>query len=148
HAMDSACELLSALTSSLSSEQADLLARCLELANSSGDDPQAVQEALNELSNDVGAAQVNAAFDAMRGQFGNIQRRLSARRNETKGGFDISGLGLQSGNGVLSLGLLGASEDPETEVGVAFGRWSIFASGMLGSGRQDPTADSRGFKFD
>lgn len=145
-AMDSACELLSALSGALSAEQADLLARCLELANSSGDDPQAVQEALSELSNDIGAAQVNAAFDALRGQFGNIQRRLATRRNETKGGFDISGLGLQAGNGVLSLGLLGASEDPTSEVGADFGRWSFFASGMLGSGRHDPTADSRGFK--
>jgi len=146
-ALDSACELLSALTTPLTPGQADLLARCLELAASSGDDPQGVQRALNELSNDIGAAQVNAAFDALRGQQTNIQRRLANRRTEQRGGFDISGLGLQSGTGALSLGLL-ASDDPQAETGADFGRWSFFASGMIGSGRQDGTGQSRGFKFE
>lgn len=146
-ALDSACELLSALSTGRSSEEEDLLARCLELADNSGENPQDVQEALNELSNDVGAAQVNAAFVALRGQFGNIQRRLTTLRSQSRSGFDISGLGLQTTSGALSLGLLG-SDDPQAETGADFGRWSFFASGSIGSGRQDSTVQNRGFKFE
>lgn len=147
-ALDDACALLAALSSSsLSPEQADLLARCLELAGNSGENPGAVRDALNELSNDIGNAQVNAAFDALRGQFGNIQRRLADRRREGSGGVDVAGIGLQTGTGTLSLGLLGTGDDGNPETGADFGRWSFFASGILGSGRQDPTEASRGFKF-
>jgi outer membrane autotransporter protein/uncharacterized repeat protein (TIGR01451 family) len=148
-ALDDACALLAALSSaSLSPEQADLLARCLELAGNSGENPGAVRDALNELSNDIGNAQVNAAFDALRGQYGNIQRRLADRRREGSGGVDVAGLGLQTGTGTLSLGLLGTGDDGNPETGADFGRWSFFASGILGSGRQDPTQASRGFKFE
>lgn len=146
-ALDSACELLTALTTARTAEEEDLLARCLELAANSGGNPQGVQEALNELSNDIGAAQVNAAFISLRGQFGNIQRRLTTLRSNSRSGFDISGLGLQTSTGALSLGLLG-SDEPEAETGADFGRWSFFASGSIGSGQQDTTGQNSGFKFD
>ncbi len=148
-AVDDLCPMLAALTSPLSAEQADLLARCLELVNSAGDDPGAVREALDQLSNDVGGAQATLAFNALRGQFGNIQRRLEARRGGKVGAVDLSGLGLGGGGGVFSLGLLQAEGEAADapELGADFDRWSFFASGLIGDGRNDPTQANRGFSF-
>ena len=148
-AVDDLCPLLATLTSPLSAEQADLLARCLELVNSAGDAPDTVREALDQLSNDVGNAQATLAFNALRGQYGNIQRRIEARRTGKVGAVDLAGLGLGGGGGVFSLGLLQAEEEASdpAELGADFDRWSFFASGLIGDGRNDPTQASRGFSF-
>lgn len=146
-AIDTLCPAL-ANVAAPTAGQADLLARCRELGDAAGLDPNATRFALDQLHADVALAQANAALSATQSQFQNLKTRIAALRSGA-GGASFSGLALNTPSGPISLGTLssafGADGDP-AEVGADFSRWGFFAAGTVGRGESrggdvDPAFD-------
>lgn len=144
-AIDQLCPALAALENR-SAEQDDLLARCLELVENSGDNPDLVADALEEMLQDVALTQVNAALLTASAQFDNLKARIAALRSGARG-FSIAGLNVAGAGGVLPLSLLQADGE-DAEVGADFGRWGFFASGTVGRGEVDAGAATPEYDFD
>lgn len=144
-AVDQLCPALANLETR-TAEQDDLLARCLELVDRSGDDPDDVADALEEMLQDVALTQVNAALLTASAQFDNLKARIAALRSGARG-FSVAGLNVAGAGGVLPLSLLQA-EDAGGEVGADFGRWGFFASGTIGRGEVDAGQATPEYEFD
>ncbi|WP_154659586.1 autotransporter outer membrane beta-barrel domain-containing protein [Arenimonas composti] len=151
-AIDNACPALAALAAP-SAEQADLLARCRELLDSAGVDPDAVVGALDELMTPLALAQGQASLAAVQAQFQNLKARIAALRSGTMG-TSFGGLALNTRSGPLSLEALSSAfsqaEDPAAggEIGSDFSRWGFFASGNIGRGEFDEGSLDPAFDFD
>ncbi|HET6604628.1 MAG TPA: autotransporter domain-containing protein [Xanthomonadaceae bacterium] len=147
-AIDALCPALFAMQG-LTPEQADLLARCLELVEGSGDSPGDVADALQELIQDVALTQVNSAMLIARAQFDNLNARIAALRSGASGG---RGLALQTSDGLLPLSLLpgqdGESGGAGSEVGADFSRWGFFAAGTIGRGEVEAGGSRPEYDFD
>jgi uncharacterized repeat protein (TIGR01451 family) len=132
---------------------ADLAARCQELINSIGSDPDGVIEALDQLFADIALIQSEAGLLAAESQFDNIKARIAALRSGTKG-ISFGGLALNGNSGRLPVGSMfqnmlseDSPESKEKEVGTDFSRWGFFAAGTLGRGNADPGHVSPGYDF-
>jgi outer membrane autotransporter protein len=163
NAIDSLCPALVALANPTPA-QADLRARCLELVNNAGDHPDQVDDALDELRQDVAMAQASAAFVSAQAQFDNLKTRLAALRSGSSGGADFSGLAVANSSGVMPLSFLPSSvvqEEGEAEgggadggsmegkeIGTDFSRWGFFASGIIGRGSYDGTSAMPEYDYD
>lgn len=156
-AIDNLCPALVALANP-TPEQLDLRARCLELVNNAGTNPDQVEVALDELREDVALAQANAALITAATQFDNLKTRIAALRSGSRGA-DLGGLAIANSSGVMPLSFLpsavvqseGESEggsEAEAEVGSDFSRWGFFASGIIGRGEQDAGQVTPEYDFD
>jgi uncharacterized protein with beta-barrel porin domain len=151
--LDEACSALAAL-SSPTPEQADLLARCQDLIDSSIIDPDSTIDALDELLPDMALAMAEASFNAAQSQFQNLKARIAALRSGTQGnGFN--GLALNGPGGTVSLGSLasaltgdGDADAPKGEVGADFSRWGFFASGTIGRGEAEEGSVRPAYDYD
>jgi uncharacterized protein YhjY with autotransporter beta-barrel domain len=137
-------------------EQIDLRARCLELVNNAGNNPQQVEVALDELREDVALAQANAALLTASTQFDNLKTRIAALRSGSRGA-DLGGLALANSSGVMPLSFLpsavvqaedGSEGGGEAEAGSDFSRWGFFASGIIGRGEQEEGSVTPEYDFD
>lgn len=158
-AVDILCPALRAATN-LSPEQQDLLARCLELVNNAGDNPDQVQDALDQYEQDVSLALADAALGGLNAQFDNVRQRIgqlrSGRASGQGNGVDLSGLGVATSTGMMPLGFLPSivqeADEGEgggsSEVGADFGRWGFFASGIIGRAEQDGSGGSPDYDYD
>lgn len=158
-AIDNACPALFSRMQggqTLTTEQRDLLARCTEVVVSAGSQPTAVATALDQMVADESQSQRTAALTANNTQFSNVTARLLALRNGVRGA-SFNGLALAAPSGTLPLSFLpsvilaGAGDDDtkkSDEVGKDFSRLGFFATGTLGHGRRDNTAQTPGFDFD
>jgi outer membrane autotransporter protein len=155
-AIDNLCPALASATN-LTPEAQDLLARCRELANNAGDNPDQVQDALDQYEQDVSIALADAALGGLNAQFDNVRQRIGQLRSGRKG-VDLSGLGVASSTGLMPLSFLPsivqASDEGEgsgegsAEVGADFGRWGFFASGIIGRAEQDGTSRTPQYDYD
>jgi len=155
-ALDNGCPALEAASAAgevLSNEERDLLARCREIAAATGDAPNAVDNALNELLADEVEAQNTAIITTQAAQFGNLKARLAALRSGQNNSF--GGLALNTPTGPLPLSFLpstllqddAAEGGTSDEAGAQFARWGFFATGTIGSGDRDQTESNAGFDF-
>ncbi len=152
-AIDELCPALAALPSPTPAE-ADLLARCRELTDAGGIDPDATVIALDELMTDVALAQGQAALLALQAQFQNLKARIAALRSGTRG-TSFGGLAVNTSTGPMSLETLAsaftAEDEPEApagEAGTDFDRWGFFAAGTIGRGEQDEGSVDPAFDYD
>ena len=152
-AIDELCPALAALPSPTPAE-ADLLARCRELTDAGGIDPDATVIALDELMTDVALAQGQAALLALQAQFQNLKARIAALRSGTRG-TSFGGLAVNPSTGPMSLETLAsaftAEDEPEApagEAGTDFDRWGFFAAGTIGRGEQDEGSVDPAFDYD
>jgi uncharacterized protein YhjY with autotransporter beta-barrel domain len=154
-AVDNLCPALVALANPTPA-QVDLRARCLELVNNAGANPQQVESALDQLREDVALAQANAALLTAATQFDNLKTRIAALRSGARGA-DLGGLAIANSSGVMPLSFLPSavvqSEDGtegggEAEVGSDFSRWGFFASGIIGRGEQEAGRVTPEYDFD
>jgi uncharacterized protein YhjY with autotransporter beta-barrel domain len=154
-AIDRACPALVALTNPTPA-QVDLRARCLELVDNAGRNPEQVEDALDQLNEDVALAQANAALLTAATQFDNLKTRIAALRSGSRGA-DLGGLALANASGVLPLSFLpsavvqaedGSEGGGEAEVGGEFSRWGFFASGIIGRGEQEAGDITPEYDFD
>ena len=152
-AIDELCPALAALPSPTPAE-ADLLARCRELTDAGGIDPDATVIALDELMTDVALAQGQAALLALQAQFQNLKARIAALRSGTRG-TSFGGLAVNTSTGPMSLETLAsaftAEDEPEApagEAGTDFDRWGFFAAGTIGRGEQDECSVDPAFDYD
>lgn len=149
-ALDSACAAL-ALLPNPTGPQRDLLARCRDLSDQSGDDPAQVAQALSQLPNDVGLSLARAGNEAMRGQIGNLDQRQRALRGgqRLQIAFDLN---TPDGSLPLSaLPALAAMADGDAlrdEVGSGFERWGAFVNGSFGRGRSRGASLNPAFEYD
>ena len=153
NAIDSLCPALAAIPSPTPA-QADLLARCREITDAAGIDPEAALDALDELLTDVAMAQGQAALLALQAQFQNLKARIAALRSGTRG-ISFGGLAVNTPSGAVSLETLStaftAEEEPDApqgEAGTDFDRWGFFGAGTLGRGEQDPGSVDPEFDYD
>ncbi|MEO7251100.1 MAG: autotransporter domain-containing protein, partial [Arenimonas sp.] len=157
-AIDTACPALAGLASP-TPQQADLLARCLELSAAASLNGGATADAVGELVAQSAEVQSNAAVTASVAQFENISLRLSALRSSSSTSSlgsntsSLSGLSLAGPGGVLPLGslmqaLLGEADTKKPEVGASFSRWGFFATGTIGRGTADPRSTTPGYNYD
>jgi outer membrane autotransporter protein len=153
-AVDNLCPALAALAVRTPAQN-DLLARCRELIDAGGIDPDATLVAIDELMSDVALAQGNAAFLALQAQFHNLKTRIAALRSGTQG-TSFGGLAINTSTGPMSLETLStafnADEDEAAaaagEAGTDFSRWGFFASGTIGRGESDEGQVNPEFDYD
>jgi len=150
-ALDSACPAL-AEQSSLSPEEADLLARCQELAVASGLDPSATADALDEMLTNTAQAQSTAAVAAVSAQVLNIRTRLMALRSSSPTS-SLSGLTFTGAGGMVSMPTLLAAlsedaPDPAAPPPTSFERWGFFASGNIGRGENEAGRSAPAYDYD
>jgi outer membrane autotransporter protein len=156
NAIDNLCPALVA-AANLTPEEADLLARCLELVNNAGAHPDQVENALVQMQQDVAIAQANAALVAASTQFDNVKTRMAALRGGASG-VDVNGLAIANSSGVMPLSFLPSAvvqsegEDEggsaAAETGSDFSRWGFFASGIIGRGEQDARSITPEYDYD
>jgi outer membrane autotransporter protein len=151
NAIDNLCPALDG-ASNLSPAAQDLLARCRELVDNAGDNPDQVQDALDQLDQDIALALSNAALGGLTAQFDNLRQRLNQLRGG-QGGVNLSGLTLATSSGMMPLSLLSTLLQDETEggsaeVGADFGRWGFFASGTIGRAQQDARSATPEYDYD
>lgn len=155
-AVDNLCPALEDATT-LSPEQQDLLARCRELVDNAGANPDQVQDALDQYEQDVSLALADAALGGLNAQFDNVRQRISQLRGGRAGGkgIDLTGLGFATSSGMMPLSFLPsivqASDEGEGgggEAGADFGRWGFFASGIIGRAEQDGDSNSPKYDYD
>jgi outer membrane autotransporter protein len=151
NAIDNLCPALDG-ASNLSPAAQDLLARCRELVDNAGDNPDQVQDALDQLDQDIALALSNAALGGLSAQFDNLRQRLNQLRGG-QGGVNLSGLSLATSSGMMPLSLLSTllqdeSEGGSAEVGADFGRWGFFASGTIGRAEQDAGSATPEYDYD
>jgi outer membrane autotransporter protein len=155
-ATESVCStLLKTEPASLTEEQRNLSATCDTLFAASGS-PEAVGEALDQISGEQVTAQQTTAIDFSSAQLLNVGARLRALRMGAKG-FSTTGLNMSSpeiGAPVSAIASLakvlvgegGASGDDEG--GLLDSRLGIFMNGSLRWGNKDATTRESGFDFD
>jgi uncharacterized protein with beta-barrel porin domain len=147
-AIDAACPALAGLANP-TPEQLDLLARCQELIDGAGEDPQAAIDALGELLSDTGQAQSTAAVTAGVTQIQNVKARRAALRSgsptSSLGGLSLVGPGGSVSLGTLTSALLGEGDQ---DIGADFDRWGWFATGSIGRGEADANGGSPAYDFD
>jgi outer membrane autotransporter protein len=143
-AIDAACPALAAL-GSRSPEQDDFLQRCRELQRNSGDNPDQVEDALQQMTPDIGITLASAGEEVLSTQMSNVTNYLMEARRNPQGGGQMD-IGMLTADGVLPLSFLpsailsGASDEAEgsaegQELGSGFSRWGFFATGQIGRGK-------------
>jgi uncharacterized repeat protein (TIGR01451 family) len=141
---------------STSSNTADLIARCQELADAILTDPDGVIAALDSLFAEIALVQSESSLLAAESQFDNIKARIAALRSGTNR-TSFGGLALNTSSGRLPVGtmfqsLLGQDDTDKPgsakEVGADFSRWGFFAAGTLGRGDTNRGVLSPAYKFD
>ncbi|MEO8160389.1 MAG: autotransporter domain-containing protein, partial [Arenimonas sp.] len=148
-AIDNACPALAA-QSTLSPQQADLLARCEDLFAAAGLDPQAAANALSEMLVDTAQAQSGAAAAAVSAQYQNIRTRLMALRSGVSGS-PLANLSFTGPGGMIPLGALASSLAGEAAAPVkpaGFSRWGFFAAGNIGRGEADERSNTPAYDYD
>jgi outer membrane autotransporter protein len=150
-AIDKACPALAGMAGGqLTPPQRDLLQRCSEIVVGSGNDPQQVPDALNQMLNNKALPQRELANSMQLGQFGNLNTRLGELRQGATG-INLSGLTLSQDGRSLPLAMLGDAfrKDPkqDDEIGKDFERWGFFATGMVDRGGFDAMASRPGFDY-
>jgi uncharacterized protein YhjY with autotransporter beta-barrel domain/5-hydroxyisourate hydrolase-like protein (transthyretin family) len=147
-AIDALCPAL-ANVANPTPEQLDLLARCNEIIDAAGLDPQETVEALEEMLSETGRAQSTAAVTGAVTQIQNVKARLAALRSgsptSSLGGLTLVGPGGQVSLGSLTTALLGEGDQ---DIGADFDRWGWFATGSIGRGEADATGNSPAYDFD
>ncbi len=152
--IDAACPALAALASR-TPEQEDLYQRCLELIDNAGDNPDEVEQALDQLPPQLTNSMVDAGFETLDAQFNNMNTRFQTLRQPNgNGNGNQFNVGLWTPTGVLPLGLLpyavGADDatSDNGEAGSGFDRWGFFATGTIGRGKSREDGQNPGFDFD
>ncbi|MBD8526037.1 autotransporter domain-containing protein [Pseudomarimonas arenosa] len=147
--LDASCDNLQN-TPNRTAAQDDLLNRCREFADSSGDNQDEVRNAFDQLPTPVGGGVGQSGQDTIGAQMTNINTRFDMLRYAQSGGAKNSfNVGFWTPDGVIApnmMSAVGAAEDEQDEVGADFGRWGFFATGTIGRGEYDGT--SRRAKFD
>ena len=147
--LDNACPALAEL-STLSPQQADLLARCQEIAAAAGINGGATATALEELLSDSAQVQSATAAVAISAQVQNVNSRLVTLRSGS-GSPASNGLTFTGPGGMIQLGSLmsalsGDVDKPKDPAG--FSRWGFFATGNIGRGEADATRASPAYDYD
>lgn len=152
-AMDAMWPELQASTT-LTPEQQDLAARCIELIQLANSGQTDVQNALRAMSQDTAPTQSNAAISSNAAQFDNITSRIAALRGGASG-FSLGGLSMAMPNGGLlplsflpSAVLSKAAADATSANDPGFTRWGFFATGTIGRGKRDSYGENTGYDFD
>ncbi|MEO7477871.1 MAG: autotransporter domain-containing protein, partial [Lysobacteraceae bacterium] len=155
--IDSACPALASQTT-LTPEQADLLARCRELNVAAGINGSATADAVGELVAQGAEVQSNAAVTASVAQFQNINLRLAALRSSSNSSSlgntsSLGGLSFAGPGGVLPLGslmgaMLGEADTKKPEAGASFSRWGFFATGTIGRGTANERSTTPAYSYD
>ncbi len=152
-AMDTMWPALQASTT-LTPEQQDLAARCIELIQIADSGQVDVKNALGAMGQDTAPTQSNAAVSANAAQFDNIASRIVALRGGASG-FSLGGLSMAMPNGGLlplsflpSAVLSQAAADTAAANDPGFARWGFFATGTIGRGKRDPNGENTGYDFD
>lgn len=152
-AIDNACPALAALPNR-SPAQEDLYQRCLELIDNAGDNPDEVEDALDQIPTQLGDSLVDAGFQSLGTQFGNHSTRFEALRKQHAGGSNQFNIALWTPTGVMPLSFLPSAlvqddtSEPSGEIGGEFERWGFFATGTLGRGKSDGEGGRGGYDFD
>lgn len=156
NATESVCSrLLKADPTNLTDEQRNLRVTCDAIFAASGS-PDAVGQALDQISGEQVTAQQTTAIDFSSAQLLNVGARLRALRMGARG-FSTTGLNLSSPeigaplSALVSLGKVlvgegGASGDDES--GLFDNRLGVFVNGSVRWGNKDPTSRESGFDFD
>ncbi|MEZ5543887.1 MAG: autotransporter domain-containing protein [Lysobacteraceae bacterium] len=138
----------------LTPEEQDLAARCLELIQIADSGQTDVQGALGAMAQDTAPTQANAAISANTAQFDNIASRIVALRGGASG-VSLGGLSLGMPNGGLmplsflpSAVLSKAAADATAGNDPGFSRWGFFATGTIGRGKRDDHGENAGYDFD
>ena len=149
-ALDSMCRALQTSTNPLTSQQQELLARCLEIMNDS--DATQVVAALRALAPDEAAAQGRIGNSFAQQQLSNIGARLSALRSGASG-LGLSGLSFNIKGRTVPGTVFAQAAAPDAgsatsvDLPQAAPKWSGFISGTVGGGDKSQTASEEGFNF-
>lgn len=151
-AIDNSCPALAALGSGRTAAQNDLFARCREIVDAAGIDPDAASRALEALFPDVALVQSTASLLAAQAQQDNLRTRMTTLRTGQQPNA-LAGLSLTGPGGRLAFGdllgyLLGADEGNPDEIGAGFSRWGFFASGQLGRAEADASSRNPAYDLD
>jgi len=149
-ALDSMCRGLQASTKPLTSQQQELLARCLEILNNS--DAGQVVAALRALAPEEVAAQARTGNSFAQQQLSNIGTRLSALRSGATG-LGLAGLSFNIKGRTVPGSVFALAAAPEVrndatiDLPQSVPKWSGFISGNVGGGDRSQTANEAGFDF-
>lgn len=148
-AIDGLCPQLATIPpEQLTAGQRDLQRRCGEVVGAAGG--AAANSAISQLRADGAAPQASAAFGGRDVQMGNVNLRFDALRTGVRG-LSLSGLNVQTANGVLPIGSLLTAASASEESSAGFGsRWSGFVTGQVArtdeeKGDGAPGFDGRGY---
>jgi uncharacterized protein YhjY with autotransporter beta-barrel domain len=153
---DTCSALLKADPSSLSTEELNLRATCETIYANVEDNPDAVVDAIEQISSEQVTAQQTTAIDFSSAQMLNVAGRLTALRQGAKG-VSFAGLnvgGAASGVPLSALASLGKTlfgeggSSGEDEGGLLDDRLGLFMNGSLRFGDKDATSRESGFEFD
>ncbi|MGQ0799280.1 MAG: autotransporter domain-containing protein [Pseudomarimonas sp.] len=151
-AVDLLCPALAALATRSAGEE-DLFQRCLELVDNAGDNPDAVENALDQLPTDIGSTLSEVGTSTVVAQNNNFEQRFRQVRSEQPGASrNQLEIGFWTPDGALPLSFLPAAADEESaegqDLGSAFSQLGFFATGQIGRGKFDRGQQSPEFEFD
>jgi len=154
NAVDLLCPALAALPNR-SAGQEDLFQRCLELVDNAGDNPGAVETALDQLPTDIGSTLSEIGTITVVAQNNNFEQRFRQVRAEQPGASrNQLSIGVWTPEGALPMSFLPAAEDDDSEsaegqdLGTGFSQLGFFATGQIGRGKFDRGQQSPEFEFD